>query len=33
MNLEQKVNYQLNKYPAVKKVTKRTYQFGMLYGK
>lgn len=28
MSLEQKVNYQLNKYPAVKKVIKRAYQLG-----
>jgi len=26
MSLEQKINYQLNKFPAVKKVIKRTYQ-------
>lgn len=26
MSLEQKINYQLNKYPAIKKVIKRTYQ-------
>ena len=26
MSLEQKINYQLNKYPAVKKVIKRAYQ-------
>ena len=26
MSIEQKINYQLNKYPAVKKVIKRTYQ-------
>lgn len=29
MSLEQKVNYRLNKYPAVKKVIKRAYQIGM----
>lgn len=29
MSLEQKINYQLNKFPAVKKVIKRTYQLGM----
>ena len=29
MSLEQKINYQLNKYPAVKKVIKRAYQTGM----
>ena len=29
MSLEQKVNYQLNKYPAIKKVIKRLYQRGM----
>lgn len=29
MGLEQKINYQLNKYPAVKKVIKRIYQTGM----
>lgn len=29
MGIEQKVNYQLNKYPAVKKVIKRVYQVGM----
>lgn len=29
MSLEQKINYQLNKCPAVKKVIKRTYQLGM----
>lgn len=28
MSLEQKVNYQLNKYPAVKKIIKRAYQLG-----
>ena len=28
MSLEQKINYQLNKYPAVKKVIKRVYQLG-----
>lgn len=28
MSLEQKVNYQLNKYPAVKKIIKRIYQLG-----
>ena len=28
MSLEQKINYQLNKYPAVKKVIKRAYQLG-----
>ena len=26
MSIEQKINYQLNKYPAVKKVIKRAYQ-------
>ena len=26
MGIEQKINYQLNKYPAVKKVIKRVYQ-------
>lgn len=29
MGIEQKINYQLNKYPAVKKVIKRAYQTGM----
>jgi hypothetical protein len=29
MNLEQKINYQLNKYPAVKKIIKRGYQLAM----
>ena len=29
MSIEQKINYQLNKYPAVKKVIKRAYQTGM----
>lgn len=29
MSLEQKINYQLNKYPAVKRVVKRAYQTGM----
>lgn len=29
MSLEQKINYQLNKYPAVKKVIKRAYQTSM----
>ena len=29
MSLEQKINYQLNKYPAVKKIIKRIYQAGM----
>lgn len=29
MSLEQKINYQLNRYPAVKKVIKRAYQLGM----
>lgn len=29
MGLEQKINYQLNKYPAVKKVVKSIYQHGM----
>ena len=29
MSFEQKINYQLNKYPAVKKVIKRVYQTGM----
>jgi hypothetical protein len=29
MSLEQKINYQLNKFPAVKKVIKRVYQLGM----
>lgn len=28
MSLEQKINYQLNKYPVVKKVIKRAYQLG-----
>lgn len=29
MSLEQKLNYQLNKYPTVKKIIKRVYQLGM----
>ena len=29
MSVEQKINYQLNKCPAVKKVVKRAYQLGM----
>lgn len=29
MSIEQKINYQLNKYPVVKKVIKRAYQLGM----
>lgn len=29
MSIEQRINYQLNKYPAVKKVIKRVYQLGM----
>lgn len=29
MSLEQKINYQLNKFPAVKKVIKRAYQLAM----
>lgn len=29
MSIEQKINYQLNKCPAVKKVVKRAYQLGM----
>lgn len=29
MSIEQKINYQLNKYPAMKKVIKRVYQTGM----
>ena len=29
MSLEQKLNYQLNKYPVVKKIIKRVYQLGM----
>lgn len=29
MNIEQKANYFLNKYPKIKKVTKRVYQLGM----
>ncbi len=29
MSIEQKINYQLNKYPAVKKVIKRAYQLSM----
>lgn len=29
MNVEQKINYQLNKYPILKKVIKRIYQLGM----
>ena len=28
MSIEQKINYQLNKYPAVKKLIKRAYQLG-----
>ena len=28
MSLEQKINYQLNKYPSIKKVIKRAYQLG-----
>lgn len=28
MGIEQKINYQLNKYPAVKKIIKRAYQLG-----
>ena len=28
MGIEQKINYQLNKYPAVKKYIKRVYQLG-----
>lgn len=28
MSIEQKINYQLNKYPAIKKVIKRAYQLG-----
>lgn len=31
MNLEQKVNYHLNRIPAVKKVIKRFYQLGMYF--
>ena len=29
MKIEQKINYQLNKFPAIKKVVKRAYQLGM----
>lgn len=29
MSIEQKVNYQLNKFPIIKKVVKRVYQLGM----
>ena len=29
MNIEQKINYQLNKYPWIKKAVKRIYQLGM----
>ena len=29
MNIEQKINYQLNKYPVIKKLLKRTYQRAM----
>lgn len=29
MGLEQKINYQLNKFPIVKKVVKRAYQYIM----
>ena len=29
MSLEQKINYQLNKFPALKKIVKRIYQLGM----
>lgn len=29
MSIEQKINYQLNKFPAIKKVIKRAYQLGM----
>ena len=29
MSLEQKINYQLNKFPALKKIIKRVYQLGM----
>lgn len=29
MSIEQKVNYQLNKYPAIKKIIKRIYQLSM----
>ena len=29
MSIEQKINYQLNKFPAIKKVIKRVYQVGM----
>lgn len=29
MSIEQKINYQLNKFPLIKKVIKRTYQLGM----
>lgn len=28
MSIEQKINYQLNKYPAIKKIIKRAYQLG-----
>ena len=33
MSLEQKINYQLNKYPGVKKYIKRGYQRTMLVNK
>lgn len=29
MSIEQKINYQLNKYPTIKKIVKRVYQTGM----
>ncbi len=29
MSLEQRINYQLNKYPSVKKFVKSTYQHAM----
>lgn len=29
MSIEQKINYQLNKYPSIKKYIKRGYQFTM----
>ena len=29
MSIEQRINYQLNKYPTVKKVIKRVYQRSM----
>ena len=29
MKLEEKINYQLNKIPAVKKIVKRAFQLGM----